>query len=191
MTRKEIQRLRVLLMKTLETMRTVGTNQVDLFHLTQNMLAIEGAILTIDPDRPRETTALGARLLEAANEVGFDAYRLDKALVGTIQAAALTRLLYHDVKTVRKDVIQRILNVIGCEVEWLLTGKGDRRKKPIHPGLVLARVLGASESAIDAVMRRDAMIFDRSDQDWAFAFLTETKARREEPMPADSTTRLR
>lgn len=190
MTRKEIDRLRVLLSKTRDTLIGIGRGEpTDLFALVQNVLAIEGALLVTDPDRPRETTPLGVRILEAASDVGLDTYRLQRILKPVLPAGALTRLLHHEVRQVDRGVLERVASTIGCQLEWLMTGKGDRRRAPPAPGLAMARIFGASEDAIAAVQSRDATVTDRDEFGWMTAFLEETRRRARSGPPSSSARR--
>lgn len=191
MTRKELDRLRVLLSKTRDTLVGIGRGEpIDLFNVVQNVLAIEGALLVTDPDRPRQTTPLGARILEAGAAVGLDAYRLQKILKPVLPSGALTRLLHHDVRQVDRAVLERIAETIGCQLDWLTTGKGAQRRAPPHPGISMARIFGASEEAITKVMIRDATATDRDELGWMVAFLEETR-RRDRAGPPSSSARRR
>ena len=175
MTRTELERLRVLLQKTADVLRAVRAGEVDRAALDEAIGAIDGALALTDPHAPRPTTPLGQRILDAAREVGLDARRMEEALHDAIPMGSLTRLLHHEVKKVRPDVLGRVADVIGCELSWLQTGTGERRTKPIPQGVSLARVLGASEEAIRIVLERDASVTDRDEKDWTMAFLSESK----------------
>ena len=122
-------------------------------------------------------------------EVGLDEVRLTSAVM--LPSGALTRLLYTEPKKLKLDQIEHVALVVGCEVAWLRTGEGLRRTKPIPPGVVSARSLGASEEAIRLVLERDQTL-ERDEATWLTAFLEETKRLRASP-PRDeaSTTRLR
>jgi hypothetical protein len=161
----------------------------DIAEAAAALAELEAALDASDPKKARATTPLGARILEAAIEVGLDEARLSSALA--LPPGALTRLLYTEPKKLKLDQVEHIALVIGCEVAWLRTGEGERRTKPVPPGVVSARSLGASEEAIRVVLERDGVV-ERDEGLWLAAFLEETKRLRESPPREEaSTTRLR
>ena len=194
MTRAELEKLRDLLAKTREVLAAVQRGETDAQRVLETIASLDEALVATDPKTPRRPTAIGARILEAASDVGIDLHRLDlglRSLVPLFPSGALTRLLYHDVRKSSLEQLDRIADLIGCERAWLRTGEGDKRTKPIPPGVITARGLGASESAIQAVLERDANV-TRDEQAWCMAFLEETKlGSAEEPEPAPSSIRLR
>jgi hypothetical protein len=150
---------------------------------------LDEALALLDPDRQRPLTPFGKRILEAANAVGLDAYRIDTALRGRIPAGALTRLLHHDVKQVRDDVLGAIADLIGCERAWLQFGTGEQRTRPIPPGVIAARAFGATEEAIRLVRDKYA---DPAwgEEEWMVAFLAMSKQIRETGVPKSDTWKV-
>lgn len=124
--------------------------------------------------------------MEAAAVVGLDPYRIEKALGDELPSGALTRLLHHNVKQVRLDVLTRIADLIGCELQWLQFGTGDQRTKPIPPGVLAARAFGATEEAIRTVREKHASE-PWTEEEWMVAFLAMTKQIRDEGAPPSDT----
>ncbi len=183
LTRADIDKLRGLLMHTRELFTTIlEGGEVDRPRVMQTALELDQAIAMTDPARPRTTSDVGARVLEAAGDVGIDLHRLDmtvRTMVPLFPTGALSRILYHELKKTSYESLDRIADLIGCEREWLRYGKGEKRTKPIPPGVITARGLGASESAIQAVLERDARVDGRDEQAWCMAFLQETKREQD------------
>jgi hypothetical protein len=145
---------------------------------------LDAALESTDPNVQRRATPLGARILDAADEAGFDEHRLGEA--AGLPAGALKRLLYHELRNVRIEHLEAVAKTLGVEVEWVRTGNGERRKKAYPPAAAFARRMGMPEDIIRAVLDRDGDV-ERSDEDWLAAFEAETKGRSA-PEPAESGT---
>jgi len=190
MTRTEIEKLRDRLRSMKRTALAVRDGQEPLDTLKEITDGIDELLVLSDPEE-RAVTELGARILEAAGVVGLDAFRLEQSLHDTIPPGSLTRLLYHEVKKVRVDVLTRVAELIGCELEWLQFGRGEARTKPAPLGVRAARSFGASEEAIKAVREKHADT-SWSEEEWVVAFLAMTKQIKEEPPPpAESHEQLK
>lgn len=181
MTRTEIEKFRDLLRSLKVVALSVRDGREPLEALKRVTDGIDELLVLSDPDE-RAVTPLGARILEAAAVVGLDEFRLEASLHDSIPAGSLTRLLHHDVKKVRVDVLAKVAELIGCELEWLQFGRGEPRTKPAPLGVRAARSFGASEEAIRAVREKHA---DASwtEEEWVVAFLAMSKQLKEEPPP--------
>jgi hypothetical protein len=183
-TRTEIEKFRDLLRSLKVVALAVRDGREPIEALKKVTDGIDELLVISDPDE-RAVTPLGARILEAAAVVGLDEFRLEKSLHETIKAGSLTRLLHHDVKKVRVDVLAKVADLIGCELEWLQFARGEQRTKPAPLGVHAARSFGASEEAIRAVREKHA---DASwtEEEWVVAFLAMSKQLKEEEEKAEA-----
>jgi hypothetical protein len=177
-TRTEIEKFRDLLRSLKVVALAVRDGREPIESLKKVTDGIDELLVISDPDE-RAVTPLGARILEAATVVGLDEFRLEQSLHELIPAGSLTRLLHHDVKKVRVDVLAKVADLIGCELEWLQFGRGEQRTKPAPLGVRAARSFGASEPAIRKVQENHA---DTSwtEEEWVVAFLAMSKQLKEQ-----------
>lgn len=150
------------------------------------IVVLDAAIAANDPALARAPTQLGARILDAARELGMDLVRVVAA--STLPAGTITRLVYNTPKKPRTDDLTRVAAALGVELAWLTNATEPRRVLPIPPGTVVARPLGATEEAIRIVLERDVGV-ERTEEAWVLAFLEESKRQR--ALALESSKRLR
>jgi hypothetical protein len=143
----------------------------------------------------RVLTALGERVMLAAEEAGFTQTSLERA--ARFSGGYMTRLLTRPQDRIDMSKLERLSDLLGVRMHWLATGREPMReggqRTAVEEGMVIARQYGVTEDVFWYVRARDMQTSERenwSPTEWWHAFLAENKRRLADAAYAKAAKRV-
>jgi hypothetical protein len=139
----------------------------------------------------RKLTALGARIMRAAEDAGFTQTSLERA--ARFSGGYLTRILYREQDRIDLTKLEVLCDLLSVRMHWLATGREPMReggpRSAVEEAMIVARSLNVTEDVFWFVRGRDGNA-DRTASEWLEAFLADNRKRVEDASYARAAKRV-